>query len=169
MPKLTNTEQTDFLETPGVLMRIACVRSDGRPLVTPIWFIHHQNSIYFTPRAQSEWFGCLIADPRVALCIDEQELPYRKVIVEGTAILEHNLGEDDQWRDLYRQIAGRYVPPAAADDYVNDTIDQERALYRVALADSTVKSWRMPLQGEPNTGIWHKRYYAQGTKFGDLT
>ena len=81
MPKLTASEQTEFLSTPGILMRIACLRADGSPLITPIWFIHHENAIYFTPRAQSEWLGCLRQDSRIGLCIDEQDLPYRKVII----------------------------------------------------------------------------------------
>lgn len=167
MPKLSETERDAFLATPGILMRIACVRQDGSPLVTPIWFIHHEGAICFTPRAQSEWFACLKNDPRVALCIDEQDLPYRKMIVEGRAELLHDLGEDDAWRDLYRDIAKRYVPGDAAGAYVHNTIDQPRALYRVTLAGATVKTWRMPLEGEPANGIWHQRYYAPGTKFAD--
>ncbi len=167
MPKLSNAERDEFLATPGILMRIACVRPDGSPLVTPIWFIHSDGGICFTPRAVSEWFSCLKSDPRVALCIDEQALPYRKVIIEGEASLVHDLGEDDQWRDLYRDIAGRYVPPAAAEDYVQNTIDQARALYRVDLDKATVKSWRMPVEGEPANGIWHQRYYASGTRFSE--
>ena len=167
MPKLTASEQTEFLSTPGILMRIACLRADGSPLITPIWFIHHENAIYFTPRAQSEWLGCLRQDSRIGLCIDEQDLPYRKVIIEGQAELIHDLGEDDVWRDLYRQIAGRYVPADAAEAYVQNTIDQERALWRVPLPGSTVKNWRMPLDGEPANGIWHQRYYAPGTHFSD--
>ncbi|MGV0034190.1 MAG: pyridoxamine 5'-phosphate oxidase family protein [Candidatus Azotimanducaceae bacterium WSBS_2022_MAG_OTU7] len=165
MPKLTSEEQKSFLETPGILMRISCVRPDGSPLVTPIWFVRHEDSICFTPRAQSEWFGCLRNDPRVALCIDEQDLPYRKVIVEGTAELVHDLGQDDAWRDLYRSIAQRYVPADAAEAYVQNTIDQARALYRLPLDKSVVKSWRMPVEGESQTGIWHQRYYAKGTKY----
>lgn len=162
---MTATERTDFLGTPGILMRIACVRRDGSPLVTPIWFIHHSNGIYFTPRAQSEWLTCLRQDPRVSLCIDEDNLPYRKFIAEGTAELVHDLGEDDRWRDLYRQIAQRYVPEDAAEAYVQNTIDQERALFRLDLADASIKSWRMPTDGESQTGIWHQRYYAPGTKY----
>lgn len=165
MPRLTTEEQNEFLATPGILMRIACVRPDGSPLVTPIWFIHHDGAICFTPRAQSEWFACLKHDPRVSLCIDEQDLPYRKVIAEGAAELVHDLGNDDAWRDLYRDIAKRYVPPDAAEAYVHNTIDQERALYRLPLDAATVKSWRMPIEGEDQTGIWHQRYYAAGTKF----
>ena len=167
MPKLTKSEQTNFLATPGVLMRIACVRNDGSPLIAPIWFIHQDDAIYFTPRAQSEWFSCLRQENRISLCIDEQNLPYRKVIVEGQAELIHDLGEDDKWRNLYHQIARRYVPNEAADAYVQNTIDQERALWRLSLTNSSVKSWRMPLDHEPANGIWHQRYYAPGTKFSD--
>ena len=167
MPKLNRDERNEFLNTSGILMRIACARPDGSPLVTPIWFIHHDNAICFTPRAASEWFACLRQDPRVALCIDEQDLPYRKLIVEGEARLLYDLGEDDKWRDLYREIAKRYVPEDAAEAYVQNTIDQQRGLYSVALDSSTVKSWRMPLDDEPENGIWHQRYYAQGTKYSD--
>jgi len=165
MPVLNAGEQDEFLAEPGVLMRIAVVREDGSPLVTPIWFIHEDESIYFTPRERSEWFSCLRRDPRVALCIDEQALPYRKVLVEGRAELVYDLGEDDRWRDLYRRIARRYVGERGAEDYIQNTIDQPRGLYRLRLADAVVKSWRMPLDGEAPQGIWHQRYYKPNTKF----
>ncbi|MDA0788843.1 MAG: pyridoxamine 5'-phosphate oxidase family protein [Proteobacteria bacterium] len=165
MPRLNNQERDAFLETPGVLMRIACVRADGSPLVTPVWFIYRDGAIHFTPRARSEWLDCLRRDPRVALCIDEQPHPYRKVLLEGSARFVHDIGEDDAWRDLYRAIAKRYVPPDAAERYIQDTLDQPRALLRLALADASVKTWRMPRGDEPVEGIWHDRYYGQGTRF----
>ena len=165
MPKLTNAERDEFLNAPGVLMRISVVRSDGSPLVTPIWFLYEDDAIYFTPRDKSEWFACLRQDPRVALCIDEQPLPYRKVIVEGVAELVHDVGDDDVWRDQYRRIAGRYVDPEGAEAYVQNTIDQPRGLFRVPLEGSKVSTWRMPLEGEDGMGIWHDRYYVPGTNF----
>ena len=165
MPQLTETEQAGFLAEPGVLMRVAVVRADGSPLVTPIWFAHEDDAIWFTPRAKSEWFECLRRDPRVALCIDEQALPYRKVLVEGEAELVHDVGADDTWRDLYRRIATRYVGPEGAESYIQNTIDQPRGLFRVALSASKVKSWRMPVGEEDAMGIWHDRYYVPGTEF----
>ena len=159
MPQLTAQEQQAFLTERGVLMRVAVVRPDGSPLVTPIWFIYEDDAIYFTPRARSVWFDCLRHDPRVALCIDEQPLPYRKVVLEGRAELVHDVGADDQWRDLYRRIAQRYVPEAGAEAYIRDTIEEPRGLYRLRLADAAVKTWRMPLEGEDPKGIWHGRYY----------
>jgi PPOX class probable F420-dependent enzyme len=165
MPNLNKAERDEFLNAPGVLMRISVVREDGSPLVTPIWFIYEDDAIYFTPREKSEWFACLRRDPRVALCIDEQPLPYRKVIVEGEAELVFDVGHDDEWRDQYRRIARRYVDAQGADAYVQNTIDQPRGLFRVPLATSKVMTWRMPVEGEEGMGIWHDRYYVPGTQF----
>ncbi|MFP6836080.1 MAG: pyridoxamine 5'-phosphate oxidase family protein [Pseudomonadales bacterium] len=165
MPVLSSAEQSEFLAERGILMRVSVVRSDGSPLVTPIWFLHEDDAIYFTPREKSEWFACLRRDPRVALCIDEQLLPYRKAIVEGRAELVYDIGNDDEWRDLYRRIAKRYIADDEAEAYVQNTIDQPRGLYRTKLADAAVKTWRMPLSDEAPEGIWHQRYYQPNTKF----
>jgi nitroimidazol reductase NimA-like FMN-containing flavoprotein (pyridoxamine 5'-phosphate oxidase superfamily) len=164
MPRLTPSERAAFLTEPGVLMRIAVVRADGSPLVAPLWFIYEDESIYFTPRARSEWYGCLKRDPRVALSIDEQPLPYRKVGVEGRAELVYDLGADATWRDQYLRIAQRYVPPEAAAAYIRNTIDEPRALFRVPLARAKVLTWRMPVGNEPGDGIWHQRYYVSHDK-----
>lgn len=159
MPKLTREEREAFLAERKVVMRIAVVRPDGSPLVTPLWFLHRDGAIWFTPRERAEWFTCLRNDPRAALCIDEQPLPYRKVMVEGQAELVHDIGEDDAWRDLYRDIARRYVPAHDADAYVDNTINEQRGLFRMVLAESKVRSWRLPVGDDPAEGIWHQRYY----------
>ena len=137
MPTLDDAEREDFLNTRGVLLRVAVVRADGSPLVTPIWYLHENGCIYFTPRARSEWFQCLRRDPRVALCIDEETLPYRKVVVEGEAELIHDVGEDDAWRDRYRRIAERYLPPeGAARLHPQHHRRAPRSLYRVSLSNA---------------------------------
>ena len=164
MPPLSPSEQESFLDEPGVLMRIGTVLVDGAPLVTPIWFLCEAGAIWFTPRERSQWLANLRRDPRVCLAIDEQALPYRKVIVQGRAELVHDVGEDDEWRDLYRRIARRYVPAEAAEAYVQATIDQPRALYRVVLDEAVVRGWRMPVEDEDFAGIWHSKYYADGSR-----
>ena len=169
MPKLTDAERDAFLDEEGILMRIATVDPDGRPLVVPIWFIRVDDEIRFTPRRASEWLGHIRENPNVALFIDEQNAPYRKVVVRGRVRVVHELGEDDAWRDLYRRIARRYVPREAADGYVDVTDDQRRALLAVSLPDSEVRSWRMPLEGEDYKGIWADRYYTPDAKIRKLT
>jgi len=164
MPPLSVAERDAFLQQPGILCRIATIQPGGAPHVTPVWFIHDGGAIYVTPRAESAWLRHIRADPRVALTIDDQEAPYRKVTVEGVAEIVHDLGADDAWRDLYRRIARRYVPEEGAERYIQETIDQPRALLRVPLAGSKVRTWRMPVAGEAYTGIWHRRYYVEGSK-----
>ena len=83
--------------------------------------------------------------------------------MQGRAELLHPTGEDDEWRSLYRSIAYRYVPVEQADAYVENTIDQPRALLGVPLDGSKVLTWRMPVDDEDPTGIWARRYYLDGT------
>ena len=165
MPVLTNDEIDRFLSEREILLRIGVNGLDGFPLVTPIWFIYDDQAVYFTPRGKSAWFECLRADARVSLCIDEEAQPYRKILIKGTAELVHDVGEDDKWREMYLSMASRYVPEAGARAYVNNTIKEPRGLYRVNLATSSVKSWRMPVADEDPMGIWHQRYYRPETRF----
>jgi PPOX class probable F420-dependent enzyme len=164
MPPLSAAEREDFLTKPGILCRIATIQADGAPHVTPAWFIYEDGAIFITPRAHSAWLANLRRDPRIALTIDAEASPYPKVTVEGLAEIVHDLGEDDAWRDRYRRLAKRYVPGAAADNYVDTTDDQPRALLRIPLTGSKVRTWRMPLAGEPYSGIWHERYYQPNSK-----
>jgi nitroimidazol reductase NimA-like FMN-containing flavoprotein (pyridoxamine 5'-phosphate oxidase superfamily) len=170
MPKLSAAEIDAFLDEPGHLLRVGTLDSDGFPSVVPIWFIRHGDDIVFTPRGPSVFLANIRGDQRVGLSIDEDPLPYRKVTVRGVARVVHEPGDDDRWRDLYRQIAKRYVPAEAADAYVNDTIDQPRALIAVSMTDATsrVTTWRMPVGDEDGTGIWHRRYYVDGTHMAQL-
>ncbi len=170
MPKLTVNESAAFLEEPGHLLRVATVDADGMPRNVPIWYIIDQERVVFTPRVHSVFLANLLRDPRVGLTIDEEALPYRKVTVQGYAELLYAPGADDEWRDLYRAIASRYVPVEAAEAYVQNTIDQPRALLGVSLTAelSKVLSWRMPVDDEAPTGIWARRYFLDGTMMANL-
>ena len=116
---LTTDEVTAFLDEPGHLLRLATTDEDGFPRVVPIWFIRQDDEILFTPRGPSVFLANIRRDPRVALSIDEHPLPYRKVTVQGSARIVHDVGNDDEWRDLYRSIAKRYIPDEAAEAGIN--------------------------------------------------
>ena len=165
MPRLTANEIDGFLGERGHLLRVATVDEDGYPSVVPIWFVRDGDDLLFTPRGPSVFLANIRRDPRVGLSIDEDPLPYRKVTVRGTARIVHEPGNDDAWRDLYRSIAKRYIEDDAADSYVDNTIDQPRALIAVSMtaADSRTTTWRMPVGEEDGTGIWHRRYFRDGS------
>ena len=134
----------------------------------PTWFVRDGDDVLFTPRSPAVFLANLRRDPRLALSIDEDALPYRKVTVQGEARIRHEPGDDDVWRDTYRAIATRYIPVEQAEAYIQNTIDQPRALIAVSLAGSKVTTWRMPVEDEAPTGIWARRYYLDGTAFANL-
>lgn len=168
MPKLNDAEREAILTEDGVLMHVATVDQSGAPLVTTIWFIYEDGTIYFTPRRVSEWLEHIRHEPRVALCITEESVPYRKVVVRGTAQIVHDLGDDDAWRDQYRRISAKYVGEDAGNTYVETTIDQPRALCAVSLAEAEVRTWRMPVGDEAYKGIWASRYYTEDAKMNEF-
>lgn len=166
MPRLSPAELDAFLAEPGHLLRLATVDADGWPRVVPLWFLAEPGRLLFTPRARSAFLDNLRRDPRVGVSVDEEAPPYRKLTVQAEVELVHDLGEDDAWRDLYRAIARRYLDADEAERYVRGTIDQPRALFAVPLTGPGVRcsTWRMPLAGEDPTGMWHRRYYVEGSR-----
>ena len=160
MPGLSIRELHDFLDEPGHLLRLGTVDPGGLPRVVPIWFLFDDGKLWFTPRARSAWRNDLRASPAVCCTVDETTGAMRKLVARGRAVLEHDLGDDDLWRDRYRTIACRYTPPEFADAYLRDTIDEPRALYSLTLADAEVVTWRMPVRpGEDPLAVWASRYY----------
>lgn len=168
MPVLTHQEIEAFLDEREHIVRIGTVDVDGYPRVVPTWFVRVGEEIRFTPRGTSVFLANIRRDPRLCLSIDEEPLPYRKVSVQGEARIVYDVGRDDEWRDLYRVIAKRYIADEAADDYVDNTIDQPRVLIAVGLDASRVTTWRMPVGEEKPTGIWARRYYLSDTHMARL-
>lgn len=168
MPKLSQKEMQEFLAERGNMARLATLRADGAPSVVPVWFVFEGGRILITPRKYSAFYANVQRDPRVAITIDESAGSYRKVLVEGVAEILFKPGNDDRWRDIYRRITCRYVDDQSADYYLSETLDQPRALIGVDLSKAKVITWRMPAEGEPYTGIWHKRYYEPGSKMAQL-
>ena len=159
MPGLSDQELAEFLNEPGHLLRLGTVDPDGVPRVVPIWFLFDENKIWFTPRARSAWLNDLRENQNVCCTIDEADGLLRKLVARGEAVLEHDLGQDDEWRDRYRTIALRYTPESFADAYLTDTIEEPRALFSLDLATAETATWRMPGRGEDRLAVWSKKYY----------
>lgn len=169
MAKLTNDEMQQFLNEREHLARIGTIDVDGMPRVLPLWFIVQDDELLFTPRSLAIIWKNIERDPRIGISIDEEASPLRKISIQGHVVIKYQPGNDDAWRETYRDIAKRYVSDAGADGYVNGTDDQPRALCSVSLSAPTTKivTWRMPVHGEDPRGVWAKRYFLPGTKWSD--
>lgn len=160
MPKLTDAEVTTFLDEREQLLRLGTVDAELMPSVVPIWYLHRDATIWFTPRARSEWFEHLRNNPNVCCTIDESTGSMRKLVARGQARLVHDIGNDDLWRDIYREITLRYVPDRFADAYLSDTHDEPRGLWSLDLAEARVDTWRMPTEpDEDRLAVWAPKYY----------
>lgn len=94
--------------------KLAVTRPDGRPHVTPVWFVLDGDDVVLTTHETSVKGISLRQDPRAALSVDDQEPPYSFVLVEGSVTLSEDLGELRRWSAL---IGGRYMGAGRAEEF----------------------------------------------------
>lgn len=63
---------------------LATVRTDGRPHVTPIWFVWHDTRFWLCTGVTSVKARNVRANPSVSVCLEDGNAP---VVGEGTAVV----------------------------------------------------------------------------------
>jgi PPOX class probable F420-dependent enzyme len=114
MEKMTETEWRDFVSAGTRTGKAAIVRPDGSPHVTPIWFVLDGDDVVFTTMSGNLKEKALRRDPRLAICVDDQEPPYSFVMIQGTATLSADTGELLRWATI---LGGRYMGADRAAAY----------------------------------------------------
>jgi PPOX class probable F420-dependent enzyme len=114
MPQMTESEWRRFLGERPRTAKLATVRKDGRPHVAPVWFAPDRDDLIFTTGKTSVKGQAIRRDPRVSLCVDDEQPPFAFVIIEGTATVSENLAELRAWAT---RIAARYMGAALADAF----------------------------------------------------
>ncbi len=111
MAKLTMTkeEMYDFLQEPR-LCYVGTLTKTGHPHVTPIWCYYDGQYFYMSlidgnPKSRS-----LARDPRVSIAVSSDKIPYKAVVVHGTAKLIRG-----EVRSSVLKIAKKYVGEEQAD------------------------------------------------------
>jgi len=97
-----------LLEGPN-LARLAYSGLDGRPRVVPIWFTLLDGDIVMITGPKAAKARALEANPAVALTIDDARPPYKVLLIDGEASLEHVDGIAPE----YEGITRRYLGPIA--------------------------------------------------------
>ncbi len=157
---MSPTETLAFLGERRHLVRLATVDPDHRPHVVPLWFLPVEGALLITPRSQAAWLSHLETNPSVCAVVDEDVLPYRKVVVSTDAEMLHRPGDDAAWRDTYRTLCLRYWDEDEVDPYLASTIHVRRALVSIPfrLGTPEIQTWRLPVADEDPRGIWAARY-----------
>jgi PPOX class probable F420-dependent enzyme len=114
MEYMSTAEIRQFLLEKARTGKLATVREDGRPHIAPIWIDLEDDTIVFTTGHDSVKATNIRRDPRVAICVDDDQPPFAFVIIEGVAALTENREELRYWAT---RIAGRYMGKDLAEAY----------------------------------------------------
>jgi len=112
--KMKREEWNAFLQCGTRTGKLATVRADGRPHVVPVWFVLDGDDVVFTTGAGSAKAGAMRRDPRVCMCVDDDNPPFAFVMVEGVATLSDDL---DEMLPYAKVIGGRYMGADRAEEF----------------------------------------------------
>jgi PPOX class probable F420-dependent enzyme len=114
MAKMTPAQWREFVMAGTRTGKLAVTRPDGRPHVTPIWFVLDGDDVILNTGEASVKGRALRRDPRVSLCVDDQQPPFSFVVIEGEATLSEDLSELRRWAAV---IGGRYMGADRAAEF----------------------------------------------------
>jgi PPOX class probable F420-dependent enzyme len=126
---MTREEWRAFLMEGTRTAKVAVVKKDGRPIVTPVWFVlEGDDTIVFTaPRTSAKAYA-IRRDPRIALCVDDETPPYSYVRIAGIASWE---ARSPDLLDYATRIGGRYMGADRAEEFGRRNADADEILVRV--------------------------------------
>ncbi|OBJ48051.1 PPOX class F420-dependent oxidoreductase [Mycobacterium sp. 1423905.2] len=90
------------------------VASDGRPLVTPVWFVVDNGELVFTTGRDTPKGRALQRDPRLVMCVDDPHPPYSFVQVQGVAQV---IDDQRDVLDIATRTGGRYMGADRAEEF----------------------------------------------------
>jgi PPOX class probable F420-dependent enzyme len=125
---MTAREYENFMLVRARTATLATVRADGRPHAAPIWFDLDGDILVFTTGESTVKGRNMRRDPRVSLCIDEEEPPFHFVVIEGKAELT---AEDPDILRWATRIGGRYMGAERAEEYGRRNAVASELLVRV--------------------------------------
>jgi len=112
----------------------AVLRADGRPHATPVWIDVDGDQIIFTTWHEGLKAKALRRDPRICLCVDDDNPPFAFVTIDGVATISEDLDDLKAWAG---RIAGRYMGHERADEYAERNGVVGELLVRVAIRNIT--------------------------------
>jgi PPOX class probable F420-dependent enzyme len=125
---MTPAEYRSFMLGSVRTASLATVRPDGRPHVAPIWFDLDGDTLVFTTGENTVKGRNMRREPRVSLCVDDEQPPFHFVLFEGVAALTANDPDLLYWAT---RIGGRYMGEEQAEAFGRRNAVEGELLVRV--------------------------------------
>ncbi|MET8877584.1 PPOX class F420-dependent oxidoreductase [Nocardia sp. NPDC004604] len=114
MASLSDPAVREFLSHGSRTAKVAFTAADGRPVVTPVWFVLEGDEVVFNTGKVSAKGKAFARDNRIALVVDVEAGPYPSVQVQGTVTLSE---DPDELLRTATEIGGRYMGADRAEEF----------------------------------------------------
>jgi PPOX class probable F420-dependent enzyme len=128
MHEMSDDERRAFLLEGTRTGKLATIRRDGRPHVVPIWFLLDGDEVLLTTGADTVKGRNILRDPRVCLCVDDEDSPFAYVMVEGEAEVTEDPDELLRWAT---RLGGRYMGADRAEEFGRRNAVEGELLVRI--------------------------------------
>ena len=125
LQRMTQPEIDRFLQGPWSA-RLACVRPDGFPHIITLWQEWDGNAFLVLSWKGSQWAKYLLQNSSVSLTVDEPFPPFRRVVVDGKAVVLALQKQDQELIDLIQRMAIRYL-----GQFSEGLIEQVEGAFRI--------------------------------------
>jgi PPOX class probable F420-dependent enzyme len=100
--------------TPPRTGKLAVVRKDGSPHVSPVWVDVDGGTVVFTMSRDTVKGRAISRDGRISLCFDDERPPFAYATLTGRAEIDD---DPEQVRYWAGRIGGRYMGADRADEF----------------------------------------------------
>jgi PPOX class probable F420-dependent enzyme len=108
------------------LLRLAVAEKDGTPHISSVWYLWKGGNFYISTSEDRLKVKAVEKNPKVALIVDTDVIPYKGVIVEGTAELTKR-----KLKEITLAITKKYVPAKYVKSEFNDLMRYPRVLIKI--------------------------------------
>jgi PPOX class probable F420-dependent enzyme len=126
--RMTEEQYKGFLLGRARTAILATVRADGWPHAAPVWFDLDGDTLIFTTGENTVKGRNIRRDPRVTICIDDDNPPFAFAVIEGQAEIADADPDLLYWTT---RIGGRYMGLHRADEYGTRNAVEDELLVRV--------------------------------------
>ncbi|WP_018656229.1 PPOX class F420-dependent oxidoreductase [Actinomadura flavalba] len=114
MEHMTESEWRAFVSHGTRTAKVAVVREDGSPHVTPVWFVLDGDDLVFNTGASTVKGRALRRDPRLALCVEDDEPPFSFVTILGAVELTDDV---EAMLPVATAIGARYMGAERGEEF----------------------------------------------------
>ena len=133
---MTREQLEQFLAEPRNIM-VAAIRKDGRPQVTPNWFLWDGERFYVSTTKTRQKYKNFKRDPRAQLVLDEPT-GFRTVLVDGTV----EIWEDhERGLPYFARIIEKHTGRTPEEAALRERLQRERRVLLVITPDRPPERW----------------------------